>query len=118
LSPLSLFYFISAQVTPTLLHNRPYLGGCAADGGMPVQGREAVVAGVGTTAVEGWAGYWCQASPCQTPGHCSDDLILVTTEKEQVLLHSLRPARTEKYRVFIHVGTLDAIQHRQKRLTD
>jgi hypothetical protein len=28
------------------------------------------------------------------PGHCSDDLALVTTEKEQPLLHSLRPART------------------------
>jgi hypothetical protein len=35
-----------------LLHNRPYLGDCAAGGGMSVWGREAVVAGVGTTAVE------------------------------------------------------------------
>lgn len=83
-----------------------------------MQGREAVVVGVGTTAVEGWAGYWCQASPCQMPGHCSDDLTPVTTEKGQALLHSLRPVRTEKYHAFIHVDILDAIQHRQKRLTD
>jgi hypothetical protein len=61
-------------------------------------GKEAAVADVGTTVVEVWVGYLCQASQHLMKGHCSAGLNPVTTETEQALLHFLRPAKTEKYK--------------------
>lgn len=62
-------------------------------------GKEAAVADVGTIVVEGWVRYLCQACQHLMKGHCSVGLNPVTTETEQALLHSLRPARTEKYKI-------------------
>lgn len=55
----------------------------------------AVVADVGTTVVEGWAGYQYQASSCLMLGHDPDSLYPAITEREQSLPHFLKPARTD-----------------------
>jgi hypothetical protein len=71
-----------------------YLGGCAAaaGGGMAEWRKMAVV---GTTVVEEWVGYQYQAFPLLMLGHYPNALNLATTEKEQSLLHSPKPARTD-----------------------
>lgn len=66
-----------------LFQTRLYLGGCAAWDGMSEWREVAAVADVGTTAVEGWAGYWYQASPPPMLGYVPDALFPATTEKEQ-----------------------------------
>jgi hypothetical protein len=75
---------------------RPYLGGCAAGGGMSGQRRVAVAVD-GTTAVEEWVRYWCLVSPQLKLGHYFHELNLMTNKKVRALLHSPMPAKTHKY---------------------
>lgn len=92
--------FISVHKSTNHMHlilYKLYLGSCAADAGMFGWGKEAVVADVGTTVVEGWVGYLYQASQHLMKGHYSAGLNPVLTETGQALLHSLRPARTDNY---------------------
>jgi hypothetical protein len=65
---------------------------------MSESGKE-VVADVGTTVVEEWVGYLCQASQHLMKGHCSAGLNPGITETGQALLHSLRPTTTDKYNI-------------------